>query len=111
MHQFQSTLNINTYIVIIGSRKLKVLTQTAEEINLTLNTNLNSNNKVIPIELNVRKSDSISNFIKEIKTLHNINKIDYLINNAGGQFAIGSFVCMLYTAICLKLCQVVQYEN
>lgn len=47
---------------------------------------------MIPCQLNVRDSNSIKNFIKTLKSdEYNINKIDYLINNAGGQYLTPSF--------------------
>lgn len=80
------------HTVVIGSRKLDVLTKTAKAINSinkkdVVGSDVNSN-KVIAIQLNVRKSDSISNFITQLLTKYNINKIDYLINNAGGQYPV-----------------------
>eukprot|EP01083_Nonionella_stella_P202122 738711_1 len=46
----------------------------------------NMQNRCIPIELNIRKTTSIKQFLQILSDKHNISNIDMLINNAGGQY-------------------------
>jgi NAD(P)-dependent dehydrogenase (short-subunit alcohol dehydrogenase family) len=64
--------------IIICSRKMDVLEQTASEISGQ------TGNQVIPFQLDVRKPEEIENLIKFAD--EKFNKVDILINNAAGNF-------------------------
>eukprot|EP01084_Bolivina_argentea_P217824 369774_1 len=75
--------------VIIASRSKKQpnkLQKSADKINEFLQVSNNNNNKCIAVKIDVRSSKSIENFFKELSEKHNIKTIDYIINNAGGQY-------------------------
>jgi len=64
--------------IIICSRKMEILEQTAAEISGI------TGNKVLPFQLDVRKPEEIENLIKF--AVEKFNKVDILINNAAGNF-------------------------
>lgn len=76
--------------VIIGSRskkKASKLQEAADQINAFIHSLPSSaNNKCIAIKLDVRSSESIERFFNTLHDEHHIEMIDYLINNAGGQY-------------------------
>jgi citronellol/citronellal dehydrogenase len=63
--------------VVIAGRKKEVLIKSAEEIN-------SLGCEAIAIECNIREEESIKKCVSD--TLLHTGKIDFLINNAGGQF-------------------------
>ncbi|XP_048389763.1 peroxisomal trans-2-enoyl-CoA reductase isoform X1 [Stegostoma tigrinum] len=68
--------------VVIASRKIERLRETAEQLSASI---LPSNSaKITAIQCNIRKEDEVRNLMKETLQLH--GRIDYLANNAGGQF-------------------------
>ncbi|XP_068941370.1 peroxisomal trans-2-enoyl-CoA reductase-like [Petaurus breviceps papuanus] len=68
--------------VIIASRHFDVLKSTAEELNAAL---LPSNPATVtPIQCNIRKEEEINNLVKSTLDIH--GKINFLVNNGGGQF-------------------------
>eukprot|EP01084_Bolivina_argentea_P013852 25949_1 len=71
--------------VIIASRKVDNLKASSNKINDMLKT-LHMTNKCIPIQLNIRSSSSIKQFIETLVNQYNISIVDYLVNNAGGQY-------------------------
>eukprot|EP01083_Nonionella_stella_P157566 511674_1 len=71
--------------VIIGSRKMENLKIASKKINDMIQS-LNMNNKCIPLQLNIRDSSSIKEFTQALVNDHHISNIDYVVNNAGGQF-------------------------
>lgn len=68
--------------VVIASRKLERLKAAAKE----MKDNLPAANQVqvTPIQCNIRKEEEVNNLIKS--TLDIYGKIDFLVNNGGGQF-------------------------
>ena len=75
--------------MIIGSRSKKSnkLQLAADRINQFMKcSNTKSTNKCIAITLNIRSSESIKEFFKTLSAEHQIEHINYLVNNAGGQF-------------------------
>ncbi|NP_001017727.1 peroxisomal trans-2-enoyl-CoA reductase [Danio rerio] len=69
--------------VVISSRKLERLKSAAEE--LTLKIPSSSPAKVTPIECNIRNEDEVKNLMASTLKLH--GRIDFLVNNGGGQFS------------------------
>ncbi|XP_010170121.2 peroxisomal trans-2-enoyl-CoA reductase [Antrostomus carolinensis] len=69
--------------VVIASRKFDRLKAAAEELNNTFSSV--SSAKVTPIQCNIRKEDEVEALVKSTLSLH--GKIDFLVNNGGGQFA------------------------
>uniref|UniRef100_A0A8C9EN06 Peroxisomal trans-2-enoyl-CoA reductase n=1 Tax=Pavo cristatus TaxID=9049 RepID=A0A8C9EN06_PAVCR len=69
--------------VVIASRKFDRLKATAEELNNTFSSV--SPAKVTPIQCNIRKEEEVEALVKTTLDLH--GKIDFLVNNGGGQFA------------------------
>ena len=79
--------------VIIGSRSKNSnkLQLAADKINSFIKSlphqiDNNISNKCIAIKIDVRSSKSIENFFNILTNKYNIKMIDYLINNAGGQY-------------------------
>ncbi|XP_064142772.1 peroxisomal trans-2-enoyl-CoA reductase [Loxodonta africana] len=68
--------------VVIASRKFHVLKSAAEELKASLPPT--SQNQVTPIQCNIRKEEEVNNLIKSTLDLH--GKINFLVNNGGGQF-------------------------
>ncbi|KAM5228889.1 peroxisomal trans-2-enoyl-CoA reductase [Ctenodactylus gundi] len=68
--------------VVIASRKLDKLQSAAVELKATLPPT--SQAQVTPIECNIRKEEEVNNLVKS--TLATYGKIDFLVNNGGGQF-------------------------
>ncbi|KFP22867.1 Peroxisomal trans-2-enoyl-CoA reductase, partial [Egretta garzetta] len=68
--------------VVIASRKFDRLKAAAEELNNTFSSM--SPAKVTPIQCNIRKEDEVEALVKSTLSLH--GKIDFLVNNGGGQF-------------------------
>uniref|UniRef100_A0A8B9Q1J9 Peroxisomal trans-2-enoyl-CoA reductase n=1 Tax=Apteryx owenii TaxID=8824 RepID=A0A8B9Q1J9_APTOW len=68
--------------VIIASRKFDRLKATAEELNNKFSSM--SPAKVTPIQCNIRKEEEVEALVKSTLNLH--GKIDFLVNNGGGQF-------------------------
>lgn len=64
--------------VIITSRKLDVLQETAKELNNLLNK------EIYPVECDIRKYDQVENLLN--KSLEKFGKVDVLVNNAAGNF-------------------------
>ncbi len=64
--------------VVIASRKLDVLKQTAQEIENE------TGNKVLPVKCDVTSYEQIENLLSE--TLKHFGKVDSLVNNAAGNF-------------------------
>ncbi|XP_056591466.1 peroxisomal trans-2-enoyl-CoA reductase [Triplophysa dalaica] len=69
--------------VVISSRKLERLTAAAEE--LTQKIPPSSPAKVTPIQCNIRNEEEVKNLMASTLKLH--GKIDFLVNNGGGQFS------------------------
>ncbi|XP_048454484.1 peroxisomal trans-2-enoyl-CoA reductase [Rhincodon typus] len=68
--------------VVIASRKIERLQETAQRLSASI---LPSNSaKITAIQCNIRKEDEVRNLMKATLQLH--RRIDYLVNNAGGQF-------------------------
>ncbi|XP_036613202.1 peroxisomal trans-2-enoyl-CoA reductase-like [Trichosurus vulpecula] len=68
--------------VVIASRKFARLQSTAEELNAD---HLPSNSAIVtPIQCNIRKDEEINNLVKSTLDVH--GKINFLVNNGGGQF-------------------------
>ena len=63
--------------IVIASRKLENLDPTAEEI-------ANSGAECLAVPTNIREADSVEALLE--KTLERFGAVDFLINNAGGQF-------------------------
>ncbi|XP_076787828.1 peroxisomal trans-2-enoyl-CoA reductase isoform X4 [Arvicanthis niloticus] len=68
--------------VVIASRKLDRLTAAADELRASLPPS--SRAQITAIQCNVRKEEEVNNLVKS--TLDIYGKIDFLVNNAGGQF-------------------------
>uniref|UniRef100_G1PNB5 Peroxisomal trans-2-enoyl-CoA reductase n=2 Tax=Myotis lucifugus TaxID=59463 RepID=G1PNB5_MYOLU len=68
--------------VVISSRKFDVLKSTADELKTTLP--LTNQSQVTPIKCNIRKEEEVNNLVKS--TLDIYGKINFLVNNGGGQF-------------------------
>lgn len=64
--------------VIITSRKLDVLQETAKELNNLVNK------EIYPVECDIRKYDQVENLLN--KSLEKFGKVDVLVNNAAGNF-------------------------
>ncbi|XP_036277374.1 peroxisomal trans-2-enoyl-CoA reductase isoform X1 [Pipistrellus kuhlii] len=68
--------------VVISSRKFDVLKSTADELKTTLP--LTHQSQVTPIKCNIRQEEEVNNLVKS--TLDIYGKINFLVNNGGGQF-------------------------
>ncbi|XP_048200760.1 peroxisomal trans-2-enoyl-CoA reductase isoform X1 [Perognathus longimembris pacificus] len=68
--------------VVIASRKIDRLNSAADELRSTLPPN--SQAQVSPIQCNIRKEEEVDNLMKS--TLAIYGKINFLVNNGGGQF-------------------------
>ncbi|GAB1285067.1 Peroxisomal trans-2-enoyl-CoA reductase [Apodemus speciosus] len=68
--------------VVIASRKLDRLTAAADELRASLPPS--SRAQVTAIQCNIRKEEEVNNLVKS--TLAKYGKINFLVNNAGGQF-------------------------
>nr|XP_013052152.2 peroxisomal trans-2-enoyl-CoA reductase isoform X1 [Anser cygnoides]XP_047902917.1 peroxisomal trans-2-enoyl-CoA reductase isoform X1 [Anser cygnoides] len=68
--------------VVIASRKFDRLKATAEELNNAFSSV--SPAKVTPLQCNIRKEEEVEALVKSTLSLH--GKIDFLVNNGGGQF-------------------------
>ncbi|XP_036610555.1 peroxisomal trans-2-enoyl-CoA reductase-like [Trichosurus vulpecula] len=69
--------------VVIASRRFDVLKSTAEELNAA---RLPSNPAIVtPIQCNIRKEEEVNNLVKSTLDIH--GKINFLVNNGGGQFS------------------------
>ncbi|KAL4609007.1 peroxisomal trans-2-enoyl-CoA reductase [Arapaima gigas] len=69
--------------VVISSRKLERLQQAAKELSERIPPS--SPAKVTAIQCNIRNEDEVKNLIESTLKLH--GKIDFLVNNGGGQFS------------------------
>ncbi|XP_074729624.1 peroxisomal trans-2-enoyl-CoA reductase isoform X3 [Strix uralensis] len=69
--------------VVIASRKFDRLKAAAEELNNTFSSM--SPAEVTPIQCNIREENEVEALVKSTLSLH--GKIDFLVNNGGGQFA------------------------
>ncbi|XP_051839549.1 peroxisomal trans-2-enoyl-CoA reductase isoform X3 [Antechinus flavipes] len=68
--------------VVIASRNFDRLKSTAEELNAE---RLPSNKAIVtPIQCNIRKEEEVNNLVKSTLDVH--SKINFLVNNGGGQF-------------------------
>lgn len=65
--------------VVIASRKPAVIGQCSKELNKELNEDL-----VHPIQCNIRNEDEVKSLMES--TVSRFGKINYLVNNGGGQF-------------------------
>ena len=65
--------------VVIASRKWDVLKNAAEAINKDL-----KKDAVFPQQCNIRKEDEVKALMRT--TVENHGRLDYLVNNGGGQF-------------------------
>jgi len=75
--------------VVIGSRSKhsNKLQDAAAEINAFVQKHgAKATNQCIAIKLDVRSSQSITHFLDTLSNEHHIQQIDFLVNNAGGQF-------------------------
>ncbi|KAI6053820.1 peroxisomal trans-2-enoyl-CoA reductase [Marmota monax] len=68
--------------VVIASRKIERLKSAAKELKSTLPPS--SQAQVTPLQCNIRKEEEVDNLIKS--TLAIYGKINFLVNNGGGQF-------------------------
>ncbi|XP_015275382.1 PREDICTED: peroxisomal trans-2-enoyl-CoA reductase [Gekko japonicus] len=68
--------------VVIASRKLDRLTTAAKE--LAAQNPSTDSATVTPIQCNIRKEDEVDALVKSTLDLH--GRIDFLVNNGGGQF-------------------------
>nr|XP_012303020.1 peroxisomal trans-2-enoyl-CoA reductase [Aotus nancymaae] len=68
--------------VVIASRKFERLKSVADELKASLPPT--SQERVIPIQCNIRKEEEVNNLVKS--TLDVYGKINFLVNNGGGQF-------------------------
>ncbi|XP_003462124.1 peroxisomal trans-2-enoyl-CoA reductase [Cavia porcellus] len=68
--------------VVIASRKFDRLRAAAEELKATLPPSNKA--EVTPIQCNIRKEEEVNNLMKSTLALY--GKIDFLVNNGGGQF-------------------------
>lgn len=68
--------------VVIASRKLDRLNSAADELRMSLPPS--SSAQVTAIQCNIRKEEEVNNLVKS--TLAKYGKIDFLVNNGGGQF-------------------------
>ncbi|XP_051010074.1 peroxisomal trans-2-enoyl-CoA reductase [Acomys russatus] len=68
--------------VVIASRKLDRLNAAADELRRSLSPS--SSAQVTVIQCNIRKEEEVNNLVK--LTLAKYGKIDFLVNNGGGQF-------------------------
>uniref|UniRef100_A0A7N9I9I1 Peroxisomal trans-2-enoyl-CoA reductase n=1 Tax=Macaca fascicularis TaxID=9541 RepID=A0A7N9I9I1_MACFA len=68
--------------VVIASRKLERLKSAAVELKASLPPTNQA--RVIPIQCNIRNEEEVNNLVKS--TLDTFGKINFLVNNGGGQF-------------------------
>ncbi|XP_011356944.1 peroxisomal trans-2-enoyl-CoA reductase [Pteropus medius] len=68
--------------VVIASRKFDVLKSAADELKTLLPPTNKS--QVTPLQCNIRKEEEVNNLVKS--TLDIYGKINFLVNNGGGQF-------------------------
>ncbi|EDL75249.1 peroxisomal trans-2-enoyl-CoA reductase, isoform CRA_c [Rattus norvegicus] len=68
--------------VVIASRKLDRLTAAVDELRASQPPS--SSTQVTAIQCNIRKEEEVNNLVKS--TLAKYGKINFLVNNAGGQF-------------------------
>ncbi|KAG2459337.1 PECR reductase, partial [Polypterus senegalus] len=68
--------------VIIASRNKERLTRASEELSVKIPPS--SPAKVTPVQCNIRNEEEVKGLIDT--TLHLHNKVDFLVNNGGGQF-------------------------
>ncbi|XP_028663364.1 peroxisomal trans-2-enoyl-CoA reductase [Erpetoichthys calabaricus] len=68
--------------VIIASRNKERLTRASEELSVKIPAS--SPAKVTPVQCNIRNEEEVKGLIDTTLRLH--NKVDFLVNNGGGQF-------------------------
>ncbi|XP_067890558.1 peroxisomal trans-2-enoyl-CoA reductase [Heterodontus francisci] len=68
--------------VVIASRKMERLREAAQRLSATIPPSNPA--KVTPIQCNIRKENEVRSLMKAALELH--GRIDYLVNNGGGQF-------------------------
>ncbi|XP_007908523.1 peroxisomal trans-2-enoyl-CoA reductase [Callorhinchus milii] len=68
--------------VVIASRQVERLTEAAKRFSANIPTSNPA--KVTPIQCNIRNENEVKHLIKSALELH--GKIDFLVNNGGGQF-------------------------
>ncbi|XP_072324780.1 peroxisomal trans-2-enoyl-CoA reductase isoform X2 [Scyliorhinus torazame] len=68
--------------VVIASRKMERLREAAHHLSALIPSS--SSATVTPIQCNIREEDEVKNLMKAALQLH--GRIDYLVNNGGGQF-------------------------
>ncbi|MXQ79234.1 hypothetical protein E5288_WYG000454 [Bos mutus] len=68
--------------VVIASRKFDRLKSAADELNASLSPTVQA--QVTPIKCNIRNEEEVNNLVKS--TLDIYGKINFLVNNGGGQF-------------------------
>ncbi|XP_041935777.1 peroxisomal trans-2-enoyl-CoA reductase [Alosa sapidissima] len=69
--------------VVISSRKLERLQAAAQELAQKIPSS--SPAKVTPVQCNIRNEQEVQNMVASVLKLH--GKIDFLVNNGGGQFS------------------------
>uniref|UniRef100_A0A914WZY7 Peroxisomal trans-2-enoyl-CoA reductase n=1 Tax=Plectus sambesii TaxID=2011161 RepID=A0A914WZY7_9BILA len=69
--------------VVIAARKADRLSTAAAELNRRFPAE-NKKDRVLPVVCNIRKEDEVKHLMQ--RTLEHFGKIDYLVNNGGGQF-------------------------
>lgn len=74
--------------VVIASRDVTKCQTAANEINATLPQSGGAGKVVVGPSTNIRNEESISKLVEHI--LETYDKIDFLVNNAGGQFIVDS---------------------
>ncbi|KAG4230074.1 hypothetical protein PC116_g21632 [Phytophthora cactorum] len=71
--------------VVIASRNFERLKAAADKIQADMKAaNPESLGSVYPIACNIRSEEEVSNLVDE--TLERFKRVDFLVNNAGGQF-------------------------
>ncbi|XP_028974891.2 peroxisomal trans-2-enoyl-CoA reductase isoform X1 [Esox lucius] len=69
--------------VVIASRKVGQLETAAEELKKSIPPS--SHGRVTPIPCNIRNEDEVKSLVQSVLKQH--HRIDYLVNNGGGQFS------------------------
>lgn len=68
--------------VVIASRRMERLTEAAQRLSAALPASNPAT--VTPVQCNIRKEDEVKSLMQQVLALH--GRIDYLVNNGGGQF-------------------------
>jgi peroxisomal trans-2-enoyl-CoA reductase len=70
--------------VVIAARKFDQLEKEAHALNIRFVAPVGQPARVLPVACNIRKEADVQNLIES--TLRTYGGVDYLVNNAGGQF-------------------------